>query len=152
MVIRESGLLFRGLTLVSESYYETAVAPIDPDLRSGLLTALLNFAETTFEEKKIEYIEGAKFVIAFMEDMIEFKTFLEPLIVYVILDKEKKIEKYVRKIVQPLLKKVAERFKTKYKGENLLHVSQFTPFKGDLRDIFGTEIKKIDDRLDKLFY
>lgn len=152
MVIRESGLLFRGFTLVSESYYETVVAPIDPDLRSGLLTALLNFAETTFDEKKIEYIEGAKYAIAFIEDMIEFKTKLEPLIVYAILDKEKKIDKYIRKVVQPLLIMVAEQFIAKYKGENLLRVSQFTPFKEDLKDIFGTEIKKIDDRLDKLFY
>lgn len=154
MVIRESGILFRGFTLVSESYYETTIVPIDPDLRNGLLTAILNFAETTFDDSKIEYIEGSKFVIAFIEDQIEttISSELESLISYAILDKEKKIDKYIRKIVKPLLKKVIYQFKKKNQGKNLLRVSQFASFKEDLKEIFGTEIKKIDDRLERLFY
>ena len=45
MVIREAGLLFRGFTLINGFYHQTSDEPIDKDLRSGLLTAMLNFAE-----------------------------------------------------------------------------------------------------------
>ena len=70
MVIREAGLLFRGFTLVNGSYHQTSGDKIDIDLRSGLLTALLSFAESAFNSDMIEYFEGAKFCIAFTEDEI----------------------------------------------------------------------------------
>ena len=91
MVIREAGLLFRGFNLVKKSYHKSTLGKIDSDLRSGLLTALLTFAETAFESDSIEYFGGGKFVIAFINDKIRAEDSLEPelLISYVIIDKEK---------------------------------------------------------------
>ena len=149
MVIREAGLLFRGFTLVKKSYHKTTLGKIDIDLRSGLLTALLNFADTTFTQNSVEYFEGKKFVIAFTNDRIiaEDSKNPESLISYAILDKEKKIEKYIRKILKPLLVEVVDEFKKVNNGKNLSEVSQFKDFKQNLDKIFSLEAKTIEQKL-----
>ncbi len=153
MVVREAGLLFRGFTLVKKSYHITTKGKIDTDLRSGLLTAILNFAQSTFSKDLVEYFEGKKFLIAFIEDEITGEDSFEPelLISYAILDKVKRIEKYIRKIIQPLLKQVSKEFKTLNTGKNLSEVSQFKPFKQNLDRIFGTDTQTIDQKLKGVF-
>ncbi|MHA1195587.1 MAG: hypothetical protein ACTSRH_06120 [Promethearchaeota archaeon] len=154
MVVREVGLLFRGFTLVKKSYHKTTLGKIDTDLRSGLLTALLNFADTAFSKENVEYFEGKKFVVAFIRDEILSIDSMNPemLICYAIMDKEKRIDKYIHKVIQPMLIAVANEFKTLNKGKNLSEVSQFKYFKSNLDKIFGTDTKNIDQRLEGLFY
>lgn len=154
MVIREAGLLFRGFTLVKKSYHKTTLGKIDTDLRSGLLTALLNFAETAFTQNKIEYFEGKKFVIAFINDEITSEESVnpEPLVSYAIFDREKKIDKYIQKILKPLLTNVASEFKKKNDRKNLSEVSQFKDFKEILDQIFGSDTQNVDQKLKGLFY
>jgi len=154
MVIREVGLLFRGFTLVKKSYHKTTLGKIDADLRSGLLTALLNFAETAFSTGAVEYFQGNRFTIAFINAKILSDDSNEPelLVSYAIIDRQKKIDKYVRKIVNPLLIKVAQEFKSQNEGKNLSEVSQFKIFKLSLDEIFGSNVKKIDQKFDGLFY
>jgi hypothetical protein len=149
MVVREAGLLFRGFTLVKKSYHKTSMGKIDTDLRSGLLTAILNFAQSTFSKDIVEYFEGKKFLITFLEDQILAENSFEPelIISYAILDKERKIEKYIRKVIQPLLKKVVKEFKSLHSGKNLSEVSQFKTFKENLDTIFGTDTQTIDQKL-----
>jgi len=153
MVVREAGLLFRGFTLVKKSYHKTSKGKIDTDLRSGLLTAILNFAQSTFSKDIVEYFEGKKFLIAFTEDEINAEDSFEPelIISYAILDKEKRIERYIRKIIQPLLKQVSKEFKTLNSGKNLSEVSQFKVFKQNLDTIFGTDTQTIDQKLKGVF-
>ncbi|MHA2430531.1 MAG: hypothetical protein ACXACC_05785 [Promethearchaeota archaeon] len=154
MVIREAGLLFRGFTLVKKSYHKTTLGKIDTDLRSGLLTALLNFADTAFTQNTIEYFEGKKFVIAFINDEITAEDSINPesLVSYAIFDKEKKIDKYIRKILKPLLTNVASEFKKKHNKKNLSEVSQFKDFKEILDQIFGSDTQNVDQKLKGLFY
>ncbi|MFW9969218.1 MAG: hypothetical protein ACFFDF_03395 [Candidatus Odinarchaeota archaeon] len=149
MVVREAGLLFRGFTLVKKSYHKTSLGKVDTDLRSGLLTALLNFAQSTFTKDAIEYFEGKKFLITFIQGEILSEDGLEPelLVSYAILDKEKKVEKYIHKIIQPLLMKVLKEFKSLNTGKNLSEVSQFKGFKRSLDSIFGTDTQTIDQKL-----
>ncbi len=149
MVVREAGVLFRGFTLVKKSYHKTSLGKIDTDLRSGLLTAFLNFAQSTFSEDIIEYFEGKKFLITFTEDKITSEDSIEPelLISYAILDKEKKIERYIHKVIQPLLKQVLKEFKSLNTGKNLSEVSQFKDFKQSIDTIFGTDTQTIDQKL-----
>lgn len=153
MVVREAGLLFRGFTLVKKSYHKTAKGKIDTDLRSGLLTALLNFAQSTFSKDIVEYFEGKKFLIAFIDDKIEAEDGFEPelLISYAILDKEKKVEKYIHKILRPLLSDVLKEFKSLNSGKNLSEVTQFKVFKQNLDNIFGTDTQTIDQKLKGIF-
>ncbi|MFW9820504.1 MAG: hypothetical protein ACFFE5_12905 [Candidatus Thorarchaeota archaeon] len=147
MVVREAGLLFRGFTLVKKSYHKTTLGKIDSDLRSGLLTAILDFAQSTFS--KVEYFEGKKFLITFTDEKIISDDGFEPelLVSYAILDREKKIEKYIHKIIQPLLKKMLTEFKTQNAGKNLSEVSQFKDFKNSLDNIFGTDTQTLDQKL-----
>jgi hypothetical protein len=154
MVIREAGLLFRGFTLVKKSYHKTTLGKIDTDLRSGLLTALLNFADTAFTQNTIEYFEGKKFVIAFLNDEIFAEDSInpEPLVSYAIFDKEKKIDKYIEKILKPLLSNVVSDFKKRNNRKNLSEVSQFKDFKDTLDQIFGTDTQNVDQKLKGLFY
>ena len=154
MVIREAGLIFRGFTLVRSNYHETNEGEIDTDLRSGLLTALLNFAENALSAELVEYFELKRYVIAFTENKIvsEDNTKPEILIAYAILDREKKIEKYLKKIVFPLLKKVAIQFVANYNRKNLTEISQFYRFKEYLDNIFGSDTKNIEEKLQGLFY
>ena len=153
MVIREVGLLFRGFTLVKKSYHKTTLGKIDADLRSGLLTALLNFAETAFSTGTVEYFQGNRFTIAFINARIKSDDSLEPelLVSYAIIDRQKKVDKYIQKIVNPLLIKVANEFKSQNEGKNLSEVTQFKSFKNSLDIIFGSNTKKIDQKLDGLF-
>ncbi len=154
MVIREVGLLFRGFTLVKKSYHKSTLGKIDADLRSGLLTALLNFAETAFSTGSVEYFQGNRFTIAFINAKISSDDSNEPelLVSYAIIDRQKKVDKYIRKIVNPLLSKVAKEFIIQNEGKNLSEVTQFKIFKKSLDIIFGSSTKKVDQKLDGLFY
>ena len=154
MVIREVGLLFRGFTLVKKSFHKTTIGKIDSDLRSGLLTALLNFAETAFSTGSVEYFQGSRFTIAFINTTILSEDCGDPelLVSYAIIDKQKKIDKFIRKTVNPLLNKVALEFKSQNEGKNLSEVSQFKIFKKSLDSIFGSSTKKMDQKLDGLFF
>lgn len=149
MVVREAGIMFRGFTLIKKSYHKTSKGKIDTDLRSGLLTAILNFAQTAFTNDIVEYFEGNKYLITFTEDYIHAKDGFEPemIISYAIVDKEKKIEKYIHKIIQPLLIKVITQFKLNFEGKNLSEVSQFKNFKENLDKIFGTDTQTIDQKM-----
>ena len=147
MVVREAGLLFRGFTLVKKSYHKTTLGKIDSDLRSGLLTAILDFAQSTFS--KVEYFEGKKFLITFTDDKIMSEDGFEPelLVSYAILDREKKIEKYTHKIIHPLLIQILDEFKKQNAGKNLSEVSQFKDFKNSIDKFFGTDTQTVDQKL-----
>ena len=149
MVIREVGILFRGFTLISVSYHEVAGNTIDQDLRSSLLTALLNFAESVFSSNAIEYFQMNKFIICFIKDQIISSDSPEPelLMYYVILDKQKRIDKFIRKIIQPILKQVCSEFKNRYNKKNLSEISQFKDFKQILDTCFDSHSKTIEQRM-----
>jgi len=154
LVIRECGLLFRGYTLIYESYHKTSEEEIDNDLRSGLLTALLNFAEISFASSSVEYFEMKKFIIAFIDDTILSKDSEapEPLITYAILDKEKKIDKHISRVIIPSLREITGAFKEKYEGENLSEISLFREFKKTIEKVLGTDIKNLEQKLKDTFF
>jgi hypothetical protein len=118
------------------------------------LTAILSFAESAISKDFVEYFQGKKYLIAFKKNEIMADDSVEPelLISYAIMDKEKRVEKYASKIVQPLLTKVAEEFTSKNAGKNLSEITQFKYFKHNLDRIFGSDTKNIDQKLEGLFY
>ncbi|MHA2181698.1 MAG: hypothetical protein ACXAAH_09770 [Promethearchaeota archaeon] len=153
MVVREAGLIFRGFNLVKRSYHKSTKGKVDPDLRSGLLTAIISFAESAFTRGSVEYFEGDKFLIAFTDAEIMSEDGIEPEVLrsYAIMDKEKKMENYMQKVILPLLKKVIKAFMTSNLGKNLSEVSQFKEFKKTLDDIFGTDTQTVDQKLKGIF-
>ena len=154
MVIREAGVLFRGFTLTNASYHKVAGEKIDPDLRSSLLTALLNFAESAFSTDAVEYFQMNKFVIAFIKDEIIPSDSPEPEIIlcYVILDKQRWIDRHIKKVIRPSIERVLIEFKKKYNKKNLSEITQFKDFKGYLDQIFGSDTKTVDQKLHGTFF
>ncbi|MFX1280569.1 MAG: hypothetical protein ACFFA3_14425 [Promethearchaeota archaeon] len=153
MVVREAGLMFRGFTLVKKTFHKTDKGKIDIDLRSGLLEAIMSFAETAFRKSSVEYFQGRKFIIVFTKEQTMSNDGIEPesITSYAILDREKKIEKYINKIIQPLLKNVLDEFLLINKGKNLSEVSQFKDFKSRIEEIYGTDTKTVDQKLKGIF-
>ena len=143
MTIYEAGLLFRGFTLINSVYRKSSNENIHQDLRSGLLSAIITFAENAFSSSLMEYLEGTKFVVAFTQDNIMSEDSRRPevLIGYAILDKRKKIEKYIHKTIIPLLSQCVIRFKSEFEGKHLSLLSQFEPFRDYIDSIFMTKSK-----------
>ncbi|MFX1258608.1 MAG: hypothetical protein ACFFAN_12155, partial [Promethearchaeota archaeon] len=112
MVIHEAGIMVRGYPLVYSTYHHTGINEIDVVLRSGLLSGILNFIDTAFINEAIEYIESKNYTIAFkIEQIVGLKSIEpEPIVAYAILDKEKKLDKFISKKIIPFLKKVARNF------------------------------------------
>ena len=71
MVIRESGLIFRGFSVVKKSFHKSTIGKIDTDLRSAMMTAFINFAKSAYSSKIIDYLELKKYCIAFIGDEIQ---------------------------------------------------------------------------------
>ncbi|MGV9198964.1 MAG: hypothetical protein ACOC4M_09000 [Promethearchaeia archaeon] len=153
MVVREAGIIFRGFNLVNAKYHQTHTNKVDKDLRSSLITALLNFCEGAFSSASVEYFELKKFSIAFTKSKIQPTDSEDPedLIVYAIFDSEKGTEKYIRKILQPLLKSIANEFIQENEGKNLSEITQFRSFTPRLDDIFGDLNKTIDNKFKSIF-
>ncbi len=153
MVVREAGLIFRGFTILFSQYHQTGHGKIDKDLRSGLLSALIQFAKTTFEQNDVEYLEGKKFVIAFAQDTFISEKVRGPenLLAYAILDQEKNIDKTIQKIIHPVLKDLLKQFKKQFHGKNLSEISQLQSFKEILDKTFGLDVYTIDQKVKGVF-
>ena len=153
MVVREAGLMFRGFTLVKKSYHKSTQGKIEVDLRSSLLTAFKNFAESAFSRGSVEYFEGRKYCITFIEDDILSSDSEDPEVLtsYAILDIEKKTDKYINKIILPVLRNVIREFKSRFNHKNLSEVSQFRDFKNQLDKIFGSDTQTVDQKLKGIF-
>jgi len=153
VLIRECGILFRGFTIVNSQYHDFGASIKDKDLRSGLLTAIINFSDAAFSHS-IEYIEGKKKSLIFTQDKIlstDVEDVSEIIISYIIMDKVKDLDKKKEKIV-PELRKLLLLFKEKYKNKNLAHVSEFQEFKKEIDNLFGEEGKTIEQRLKGSFF
>ncbi len=153
VLIRECGILFRGFTIINSQYHDFGTNIKDKDLRSGLLTAIINFSEAAFSHS-LEYIEGKKKSLIFTQDKIlsaDGEDVSELIISYIIMDKVKHIDKVKERIV-PELKKLLLLFKEKYKNKNLSHVSEFQEFKQEIDNLFGEEGKTVDQRLKGSFF
>ncbi|HEY0090831.1 MAG TPA: hypothetical protein VGB37_18410, partial [Candidatus Lokiarchaeia archaeon] len=100
------------------------------------------------EKQIVEYIESKKYSIAFKADKIlaEKAKEPEPILSYVIMDKEKKIDKFISKNVSPFLKKILKEFISDYTGKNLSNVSLFEGFKKTINKIFEIESKSLDEK------
>jgi hypothetical protein len=125
---------------------------MDIDFKSGFLSAIINFTETIFSTSLIEYFEMVKYIIAFTQDTIFAKDSIEPepVICYVVLDKEKRGERFVSRIIQPLLSQAMMFFKTLYEGKNLVEISQFKDFRRILHGLFKEISLTVDQKYEEI--
>ncbi|MFX1395247.1 MAG: hypothetical protein ACFFAH_17010 [Promethearchaeota archaeon] len=154
MVIREAGLLFKNVDLVTTRYIKKSNIEIYQIVRNELLLSLRNLIEEAFLTDIVEYLGGKKYVIAFIEEKIIISDNYEPelLIAYCIVNNRRRIDRYINKIIIPLLKKIIYEFRTKYDKIDLTEKTQYQDFKTQIDEILGDETKTIDQKLlDDLF-
>ena len=145
-LIREVGILFRGFTVVQCQYHKAALSRVDKDLRSGLLSAIIIFAENAFSSSIMDYLESDKYIIAFTQDKM-MAMIPEIILGYCILDKKKKLERKIHTRIQPLLSQALVAFKTRYDGYNVSEVSIFQGFKHYLNELFTLSIDQFSDKI-----
>jgi len=139
MIIREVGIISCGVPIIFESYYKIRKEDSNLILNSGLLSSILSFAESTIAP--VEYLQSNRYTVVFKKDELFDKNVLKPFIAYLIVDNfEKNVDKYVKRKVIPLLKKIMKKFKKEYNGKNFTSLSQFDEFRISLCKILGVNI------------
>lgn len=146
MLIREAGILFHGIPIIFTSYHRASKKKTDLVCSSGLLGGLLSFAECLMEP--VEYFESSKYSIIFKKGtIVDYFDNLQEIDAFIILDKDDRLEKYLNRTIQPLLKKLLKRFVAQFDGCNLMKVGQFESFKRTINKIFGTGTQTLEEKV-----
>ncbi|MFX0022114.1 MAG: hypothetical protein ACFE9S_07290 [Candidatus Hermodarchaeota archaeon] len=150
MLIREAGILFHGIPIIFTSYHRASKYQTNLVCSSGLMSGLLSFAECLMEP--VEYFESDKYSIVFKKGIIKdlFRD-VQEIVAFIVLDKDNRLEKYLKKTILPLLEKLLNRFISHFNGCNLTKVGQFEPFKGEINKIFGTGTQTFEEKVISLF-
>ena len=146
MLIREAGILFHGIPIIFTSYHRASKDNLNLICSSGLMSGLLSFAECLMEP--VEYFESDKFSIIFKKGKMKDCFFLDQEIVaFIVLDKDGRLEKYLKKTVFPLLEKILKRFISQFNGCNFTKSKQFESFRSTLNKLFGTGTLTFEERV-----
>ncbi|MFX0038720.1 MAG: hypothetical protein ACFFCY_10650 [Promethearchaeota archaeon] len=146
MLIREAGILFHGIPIIFTSYHRASKDNTNLVCSSGLMSGLLSFAECLMEP--VEYFESDKYSIVFKKGNIEdFFRDNQEIVAFMVIDKDPRLEKYLKKTIQPILDKLLKKFISQFEGCNLTKVGQFEPFKQILNKIFGTGTQTLEERV-----
>ena len=146
MLIREAGILFHGIPIIFTSYHRASKEKTNLVCSSGLLSGLLTFAECLMEP--VEYFESNKYSIVFKKGtIVDFFKDVQEIVAYIVLDKDYRLEKYLNKTIQPLLKKLIKRFISQFAGCNFTKGLQFERFKSTLNKLFGTGTLTFEERV-----
>ena len=146
MLIREAGILFHGIPIIFTSYHRASKKQTNLVCSSGLMSGLLSFAECLMEP--VEYFESDKYSIVFKKGIIKdlFRD-VQEIVAFMVIDKDPRLEKYLKKTIQPVLDKLLKKFVSQFNGCNLTKVGQFEPFKEILNKIFGTGTQTLEERV-----
>ena len=109
---------------------------VNKDLRGAFITAINSFAENAFNNLSLEYLESNNILFIFKSIEIEAlnSRFKEPLILYGLADKGRKdTDKFVRKFIEKI-EPILQLFKTRYNNKDFTELSQFQPFKEEIRE------------------
>ena len=146
MLIREAGIIFNGIPVIFASYHRASKEKTDLICSSGLMSGLLTFAECLMSP--IEYFESSKYSIVFKKGKMEdFYGKEQEVLVFLVLDKDNRLEKYLHKTIFPLLEKLLKKFTSKYIGCKVTEVAQFEPFKQTIDKIFGSGTQTFEEKV-----
>ncbi|MFW9829451.1 MAG: hypothetical protein ACFFEY_17890 [Candidatus Thorarchaeota archaeon] len=150
MLIREAGILFHGIPIIFTSYHRASKERTDLVCSSGLLSGLLGFAECLMEP--VEYFESDKYSIIFNKGHImDMNKENQEIVAFLVLDKDYRLEKYLKRTVLPLLDKLLKSFITQFSGCNLLKIGQFDAFRQTINKIFSTGTQTLEEKVIALF-
>jgi len=136
------GIVFRGFVLVNNIFKELPglkETESRKDLRGAFISAISSFTECVFTNNYLEYLESGN--ILFIFKMAEIKSCdnesKEPIILYGLTEKRKKksSDKYVKKFLGRA-ELVLESFIQQFHDRDFTELTQFEPFKEDLKGYF----------------
>lgn len=139
--IYDVGIVFRGFILVNNVFRELPTEKDSEnkrDLRGAFISAISSFAETAFTNNHLEYLESGNFLFIFKMGEIKSSdnNLSESIILYGLTEKKKKSpNKTVRKFLEKA-ELILESFIQKFNDCDFTEISQFEPFKEDLKDYF----------------
>jgi len=107
---------------------------------------LLSFAECLMEP--VEYFESDKYSIVFKKGLIKdlFRD-VQEIVAFIVLDKDYRLEKYLRRTILPLLERLLKKFVIQFDGCNLTKVGQFEPFSKTINKIFSTGTQTLEEKV-----
>jgi len=146
MLIREAGILFHGIPSIYISYHRASKDNLNLICSSGLMSGLLSFAECLMEP--VEYFESDKFSIIFKKGKMKDRFMLDQEIVaFIVIDKDGRLEKYLKKTILPLLAKIIKKFISQFTGCNFTKSKQFESFKITLNKLFGVSTLTFEEKV-----
>lgn len=137
----EIGIVFRGFVLVNtvlrDLPSQKKESGVNKDLRGAFISAITTFAENAFTNTTLEYLEMGNFLFAFRiaEILSADSKSDEPIIIYGLIEKKKKADKYMKKFFEKT-NPILELFVQKYNHKNFSELDQFELFKGDMEAFF----------------
>ena len=146
MLIREAGVMYQGIPIVFARYHKASKDNINLISTSGLMNGLFVFAECLIEP--IEYFESNNYSIVFKKGRIlNFEDKEVEIITFMILDKDYRLEHYLKITIFPLLEKILKKFIAKYKGYNFTEPTQFKSFRMTIDKILGTGTMTLEEKV-----
>jgi len=134
MLIREAGILFQGIPIVFNSSNKDCEIKSNNVCTSGLLRKLSLFSK--FLTTQIEYFESQNHSIILKDGIIkDINGINQNILAFIILEKDYRLEKYLRKILFPLLEGLLYEFISQYHGHDLFRLGQFQVFKSAIKKI-----------------
>ncbi|MBN1213917.1 MAG: hypothetical protein JXA99_00590 [Candidatus Lokiarchaeota archaeon] len=142
LIIHESGILLRGVPIVSKKFYENHEEDLQFILRSGVFTGLLHCIDEAMSP--IEYIEGNRYIFVFSRDFIKTIELEEKeiIIAYAVLNKINTMntDKIIKKKINPILKILLNRFIDENTGKNFCEVNQFNYYIKCIENMFNSKV------------
>jgi hypothetical protein len=144
MKIREIGIIIGSIPVIcwcdeeiSDKEFSKESQNKNNISKSAYISSILAFAEKF--GSLVEYFESGTKFIAFNKNKIMNKQNMElDVYAYLILDKEKVIDKIVEKDVNPFLEEILSEFKSRYNHRSYSEVSQFESF----NDVIEKKLKE----------
>ncbi|MEJ2249941.1 MAG: hypothetical protein P8Y70_09360 [Candidatus Lokiarchaeota archaeon] len=138
MDVYEIGFIFRGFTLVNHLFKELPKVEnsgTPQDLRGAFISAISVFVEQAFMNCTLEYLELENYLFVFKMTKIKSKDNIkeEPLILYGIIDKKRKPDKYVRNFLEET-EPIMLLFKQRYNNKDFTNLEVFTSFKEEIKN------------------
>ncbi len=150
MQIYEAGIIIGGIPIISANYINPSEKDEDLIHKCALLSCLLNFAETLISP--IESFESTKYNFIFKKEKINtINSEITDIFAYLILDKNEKFDKNVKRKINPLLENILHKFKVNYHGHDFSYSTQFIQFKNIIDNILGISKNNIEDKISLLF-
>ncbi len=137
----EIGIVFRGFVILNHKFKNNPNLDsnsIVDDLRGAFISAISSYAQSTFKNCSLEYLEMQNYLFIFKIGEVHAgdSNMKEPFIIYGLTKRKRNSDRFVKKFYEKL-DFVIPYFVQKYSGEDFTEVQKFQEFKDEMLDYFS---------------